>query len=136
MSYVIPVLPLSFFTPLVAKKFDILPNTLHEPFIVSNPVGESVVSKKVYKNYPILFPNRVIYVELVEIDMHDFDVIFGMDWLHAFFAFINSRTSVVKFKFPNELVVEWRGGNSIPRGRFISCVKACKMILNVVDTIL
>ena len=45
--------------------------------------------------------------------MHDFDVIFGMDWLHACFASINSRTSVVKFKFPIELIVEWKGGNSI-----------------------
>ena len=31
---------LSFFTPLVAKKFDILPDILHEPFILSSPVGE------------------------------------------------------------------------------------------------
>ena len=34
---------LSFITPLVAKKFDILPDILHEPFIVSTPVGESLL---------------------------------------------------------------------------------------------
>ena len=38
---------LSCVTPLVAKKFDILPNILHELFIVSTLVGESVVSKRV-----------------------------------------------------------------------------------------
>ena len=37
---------LSFFTPVVAKKFDILPDIFHEPFLVSTPVGESVVAKK------------------------------------------------------------------------------------------
>ena len=30
-----PGATLSFFTPLVAKKFNIFPNILHEPFIVS-----------------------------------------------------------------------------------------------------
>ena len=82
---------LSFFTPLVAKKFDILPDILHEPFIVSTLVGKSVVAKRVYRNCPIMFPNRVSYVEL-ELDMLDFDVILGMDWLHDFFASIGCRT--------------------------------------------
>ena len=31
---------LSFVTPLVDKKFEILHNILHEPFLVSTPVGE------------------------------------------------------------------------------------------------
>ena len=60
--------------------------------------------------------------------MLDFDVILGMDWSHVCFASIDCMTKVVKFNFPNELVVDWKGGNSIPRGRIISCLKACKMI--------
>ena len=72
---------LSFVTPLVAKKFNILPDVLHEPFIVSTPVGESIVVKKVYRNFPIILPNIVSYVEIVELDMLDFDVILGIDWL-------------------------------------------------------
>ena len=40
---------LSFVTPLVSKKFDILPDILHEPFIVSTLVGKSVVAKMVHK---------------------------------------------------------------------------------------
>ena len=74
---------LSFVTPLVAKKIDILPNIIHEPFIMSTPVGASVIAKRVYRNYPKMLPNRVSYVELVELDMLYFDFILGMDWLHA-----------------------------------------------------
>ena len=44
-------------TPLVATKFEILPNNLHEPFIVSTPVGALVVAKRVYKNCPIMLHN-------------------------------------------------------------------------------
>ena len=70
---------LYFVTPLVAKKFDALPDILHEPFLVSTPVGESVVAKRVYRNFPISLPNRVCYVDIVEINMLDFDIILGMD---------------------------------------------------------
>ena len=46
---------------------------------MSTPVGELVVAKRVYRNCPIMLPNRVSYVDLVELDILDFDVILGMD---------------------------------------------------------
>ena len=66
---------LSFVTPLVPKKFEILPDILHEPFLVSTLVGESVVAKRMYRKFPIMFPNRVSYVDLGEQDMIGFDII-------------------------------------------------------------
>ena len=59
---------------------------MNEPFIVSTSVGESVVAKRVYRNCPIMLPNRVSYVHIVELNMLDLDIILGMDWLHACFA--------------------------------------------------
>ena len=75
-----------------------------------------------------MFPNRVSFIELVEFDVLDFDATLGMDLLHACFASINCRTNVVRLNFPNELVDEFKGGNFIPCGCIISCLKACKMI--------
>ena len=92
------------------------------------PVRETVVAKRVYQNCLISLPNRVSNLHLVELDILDFDIILGMDWFHDSFATIDCRTLVVRFNFPNEPVVEWKGGNFIPRGRIISCRKACKMI--------
>ena len=35
-----------------------------------------------------MLPNKVTLVDFVEFDMFDFDIILGMDWLHASFASI------------------------------------------------
>ena len=52
----------SFVTPLIARKFDILPDILNEPFMVTTPVGELVVVERSYRNCPIMLPNIVTYV--------------------------------------------------------------------------
>ena len=52
-SLVDPDATIFFVTPLVAKKFATLPDILHEPFLVSTVVGQSVAAKRVYQNCPI-----------------------------------------------------------------------------------
>ena len=56
-----------------------------------------------------MFPNRISYVKLVELHILDFDLILGMDWLHACFASIDCRTRVLKFNFQNEPILERTG---------------------------
>ena len=76
---------------------------------MSTLVGESVVAKRVYRICPISLPNRVSYVYIVELDMLDFDIILGMDLLHACFTSIDCRTRMVRFNFPNEPLIGWKG---------------------------
>ena len=60
--------------------------------------------------------------------MVDFDVILGMDWLHSCYALVDCRTRIVHFQFPDEPILEWKGSSLAPMGRFISYLKARKMI--------
>ena len=113
---------------MITEKCDILPDILNEPLMVSTLMDESIAIKKGVEKLSYMLPNRVTHVELVELNMRDFDVILGMDWLQACFASIDCRTRVVKFNFPNQPVLEGNGGNYIPRGHIISCLNACSMI--------
>ena len=65
---------------------------------------------------------------LVELPMNDFKIILCMDRLHKYYAFMNCRSSVLRFHFPNEIEMVWEGyisSRSIP---LISKLRANKMM--------
>lgn len=92
---------LSFVTPQVVKKLKVLHDILIEPFYVTTSMGDSVVAERVFMS-PLYFTNRVMWVDLVKLDMVIFYVILGMDWSNACFASIDCQTRLIKFNLPNE----------------------------------
>ncbi|KAG5576138.1 hypothetical protein H5410_056272 [Solanum commersonii] len=119
---------LSFVTPYIVMSFDVLLEQLLDPFSVSTHVGESILAEKVYRDSIICANHKDTMTNLVELDMMDFDVILGMDWPHACYASVDCRTRVLKFQFPNEPVIEWRSSSVVPKGHFISYLKARKLV--------
>ena len=67
---------------------------LDMPIRVSTPVGESVIVEKVYRSCLVTFVRSNTYVDLVILEMVDFDVILGMTWL-----FRNMRSLIVMLKW-------------------------------------
>ncbi|XP_070004831.1 uncharacterized protein [Nicotiana sylvestris] len=127
-AFIDPGSTLSYVTPFVAMEFRIEPDQFHEPFSVSTPVGESIIAAEVYRGYVVTIRGRDTIADLVELGMVDFDVIMGMDWLYSCFAKLDCRTRTTMLEFLNEPVVEWKGDSVVPKGRFISYLKAAKMI--------
>ncbi|XP_070032960.1 uncharacterized protein [Nicotiana tomentosiformis] len=109
-------------------EFGIEPEQLCEPFSVSTLVGVSILATRVYRDCVVTLCGRYIVADLIELRMVNFDVIMGMDWLYSCFAKLNCLTRIVRFEFPNEPVIEWKGDDMVPNGRFISYLKATKMI--------
>ncbi|WMV50863.1 hypothetical protein MTR67_044248 [Solanum verrucosum] len=114
----------------VTVQFSVSPETLSEPFSVSTPVGDPVIARRVYKNCPVTVSQKVTSVDLVGLEMVDSGIILGMDWLHSCYASVDYRTRIVHFQFPDESILEWKGSSLAPMGRFISYLKARKMISN------
>ncbi|XP_070048959.1 uncharacterized protein [Nicotiana tomentosiformis] len=86
------------------------------------------MAARVYRGCIVTVHGRDTVVDLIELGMVDFDVIMGMDWLYSCFSKLDYRTRTVRFEFSNEQVVERKGDNVVPKGRFICYLKVTKRI--------
>ena len=68
------------------------------PFITITPTRDVYQSTTWYKDVPIKVQEYVMYANLIVIDMTDYDVILGMDWLSTHHAVIDCRKKRVRFQ--------------------------------------
>ena len=63
--------------------FDRMPSVDQLPYdmLVSSPLGHSVRVKQVYKNCQLMTHDKEFSADLLALPFHEFDLIFGMDWL-------------------------------------------------------
>ncbi|XP_070029718.1 uncharacterized protein [Nicotiana sylvestris] len=118
----------SYATPYFAINLGLEPKQLSEPLLVSTPVGESMKVARVYRGCIVLVQGRNTKADLIELEMVDFDVIMGMDWLSSCYAMLDCHAKIVRFQFPNEEVLEWKDSSASLVGKFISYLKAQRMI--------
>ncbi|KAL0546161.1 hypothetical protein IC582_016067 [Cucumis melo] len=101
---------------------------LHQVLSVSTPSGECMLSKEKVKACQIEIAGHVIEVTLIVLDMLDFDVILGMDWLAANHASIDCSRKEVTFNPPSMASFKFKGGGSKSLPQVISAIRASKLL--------
>ncbi|KAL0549980.1 hypothetical protein IC582_014475 [Cucumis melo] len=101
---------------------------LHHVLSVSTPSGECMLSKEKVKSCQIELAGHVIEVTLIVLDMLDFDVILGMDWLAANHASIDCSRKEVTFNPPSMASFKFKGGGSKSLPQVISAIRASKLL--------
>ncbi|XP_069150832.1 uncharacterized protein [Solanum lycopersicum] len=81
------------------------------------------------------FPGRpeaeasdAVITDLKVLDMIDFDVILGMDWLSSYHAILNCYAKTITLAMPRIPIVEWRGSLNHPSKGVISFLKAHQLV--------
>ncbi|TYJ96909.1 pol protein [Cucumis melo var. makuwa] len=95
---------------------------------VSTPSGECMLSKEKVKACEIEIAGHVIEVTLLVLDMLDFDVILGMDWLAANHASIDCSRKEVAFNPPSMVSFKFKGEGSRSLPQVISAMRASKLL--------
>ncbi|KAL0541249.1 hypothetical protein IC582_021291 [Cucumis melo] len=101
---------------------------LHHVLSVSTPSGECMLSKEKVKACQIEIAGHAIEVTLIVLDMLDFDVILGMDWLAANHASIDCSRKEVTFNPPSLASFKFKGGGSKSLPQVISAIRASKLL--------
>ena len=94
----------SFVSCAFAKNHDKSPELLDFELSVSTPVGDTLMTNLVLMSCVICIEDRELLADLVLLDMHDFVVILGMDWLAFYHASVHCFEKEVVFKPPGEKV--------------------------------
>ena len=70
--------------------------------VVSLPIGDSLITNRVYRGSKVTIESHEFEVDLIVLDIHDFDIILGMDWLAKHRATVDCYRKEVQFSQPGE----------------------------------
>ncbi|KAA0055570.1 gag protease polyprotein [Cucumis melo var. makuwa] len=95
---------------------------------VSTSSGEVMLSKDKVKACQVEIVNHVLYVTLMVLDMQDFDVILGMDWLSVNHASIDCSRKEVVFNPLSAASFKFKEAGTVVLPKVISAMKASKLL--------
>ena len=96
--------------------------------LVSTPVGDTSMTNLVLKSCIICIDGRELLADLVLLDMHDFDVILGMDWLASYHTSVHCFEKEVVFSPLGELEFLFKASCLSFMPRVISCIQANRLL--------
>ncbi|XP_070026526.1 uncharacterized protein [Nicotiana sylvestris] len=120
----------SYVSSLFASFLVISPEPLGTPVHVSTLMGDFVVVDQIYRFCVVTFCGFETRADLLLLDMIDFDVILGMDWLSPYHAILDCHAKTVSLVMPGLPRLEWKGSIVDTPSRVISFLKARRMVEN------
>ena len=95
---------------------------------VATPLGDSVVVNKIIRDYCVMIGYRKMTVDLVLLDLQDFDVILGMHWLASYHASVDCFGKRVTFSIPGQPDFSFEGKHVDKPLRMISALRASSLL--------
>lgn len=96
MSYLI-LAPHIHVSSFFAKNFTKDSVKLDCPFLVATPTRDTLLVKEAYRSCKVTIGKMDIVANLMLLDMTDFDIILGMDWLASCHASLDCHDKAIKF---------------------------------------
>ncbi|XP_070018211.1 uncharacterized protein [Nicotiana sylvestris] len=118
----------SYVSSYFSLRFSRQPELLNDPFLVVTPVGESLLAEYAYRACQIRVEGRDTLADLIVLDMIDFDMLMGMDWLSSCYAIVDCHAKIVKFEIPNEPSFILRGSQVPKTCKIISFMKSQRLL--------
>ena len=118
----------SFASKPFLDRFQIETQPLGDHMRVSLPAGDPLFSDRVLRDSRVLIGGQEFPTNLVALDMRDFDVFLGMDWVSRHRATLDCYKKEVKLNRPGKLEIKFRGIRRELSSSMISVMVAQRML--------
>ncbi|RVW18432.1 Transposon Ty3-G Gag-Pol polyprotein [Vitis vinifera] len=118
----------SFVSVSFAGLLGLLVASMDFDLIVATPVRDSVVASRMLRNCIVMIGYREMPVDLVLLDLQNFDVILGMDWLASYHASVDCFEKRVTFSIPGQPKFSFEGKHVDRPLRMISAWQASSLL--------
>ncbi|KAL0439631.1 UNVERIFIED_CONTAM: hypothetical protein Slati_2446100 [Sesamum latifolium] len=95
---------------------------------VSMPAGGVILVNRVVRSCPVVVEGDTLYADLVVINLREFDVILGMDWLASNHAVVDCQTKEVAVEINGQMKTVIVGERKVIPNYLISAVTAFNLI--------
>ncbi|XP_073046072.1 uncharacterized protein [Primulina eburnea] len=99
----------SFISKRFTKKLRLTPELLVEPFRVATPTSKTIETHRVHRKCKICINEHLFQAELIQLNMVEFDIILGMDWLARNNAMVDCKGKSVRIRTPDKKEVVYHG---------------------------
>ncbi|XP_070026438.1 uncharacterized protein [Nicotiana sylvestris] len=117
-----------YMSSLFAHFLDIPRESLGTFVYVSTPVDDSLVVDQIYRSYVVTFYGYETRADLLLLDIIDFEVILGMDWLSPYHTILDCHANTVTLAVPELPILEWKCSSFSSSSRVISFMKARHLV--------
>ena len=93
----------SFISPYFAKTLARDKVLMKSPLAIGISTGRTIEVKYMFPTCVVEIDNKVYLADLIELDVLDFDVVLGMDWLFENYASVDCRNKCVRFKMKESI---------------------------------
>ena len=98
------------------------------PLSVVTLLSDELETYIVFPSCFVLVEGRELLMDLILLDVIDFDVILGMDWLGLHYATLDYREKEVIFRISNDVEFRFKGDKSLMPKNLISTITARKIL--------
>ncbi|XP_070004284.1 uncharacterized protein [Nicotiana sylvestris] len=118
----------SYVSSLFAHFLGVSREYLDTTVYVSIPVGNSIVVDWIYRSCIVNFCDHETREDLLLLDMTDFKIILGMDWLYPYHAILDCHAKTITLAMPELPRLEWKGSSASASSWVLSFPKARYMV--------
>jgi hypothetical protein len=118
----------SFVSYRIVNNLHVLSSNLGVGVTVSTPLGENIHIDDIYRGVKLYIGGLELRVDLMPLELYDFDMILGMDWLSKHKAQVDCFTKTVTIQGIGDKRVVFKGERKVIPSCVISVLVARKLL--------